>query len=197
MAAANFERLHEEAARLGVELGAGKIDQLRTYLDLLLSWNRRVNLTAITDPDAIIDKHFLDSLAAAPLIPPGRLIDVGSGAGLPGIPIAVARVDVEVTLLEATGKKAAFLRAAVHQLNLSSSVLEARVEQYRGPKFDAAISRATFAPAQWLDRARALVKPGGDILLMMGREDPPAGAARVHEYQLARADFRRIGRYAA
>jgi 16S rRNA (guanine527-N7)-methyltransferase len=195
MAAANFERLREEAARLGITLEPGQLDRFRSYLDLLLGWNRKINLTAITDPEQVLDKHFLDSLAAAPHIPAGRLIDVGAGAGLPGIPIAIVRPDVQVSLLESTGKKAAFLRTAIHQLGLSSSVLETRLEQYRGPKFDAAISRATFAPAEWLARARSLVEPGGSIFLMMGREEAPAGASSLHEYSLPGAEARAIGHY--
>ena len=197
MAAANFERLREEAARLGITLESSHLDRFRSYLDLLLGWNRKINLTAITEPEQVLDKHFLDSLAAAPLVPAGRLIDVGAGAGFPGIPIALVRPDVQVSLLESTGKKAAFLRTAVHQLGLSSSVLEIRLEQYQGPKFDSAISRATFAPAEWLERARPLVQSGGSIFLMMGREELPSGATSVHEYALPGADSRRIGRYSA
>ena len=196
MVAANFERLREEAARFGVMLEPRHLDQFRSYLDLLLDWNRKINLTAITDPEQVLDKHFLDSLAAAPLIPAGRLIDVGAGAGFPGIPISIVRPDVQVSLIESTGKKAAFLRTAVHQLGLSALVLQTRLEQYQGPKFDAAISRATFAPVDWLGRARPLVESGGSIFLMMGREEPPAGAASVHEYALPGADARAIGRYA-
>src|SRR5262249_23505604 len=170
--------------RLGVKLEPRHLDQFRSYLDLLLSWNRKINLTAITDPEQVLDKHFLDSLAVAPLIPAGRLIDVGAGAGFPGIPIAIVRPDLQVSLLESTGKKAAFLRTAIHQLGLSCSVLETRLEQHQGPKFNAAISRATFAPSEWLERARPLVEPGGSIFLMMGREELPSGATTVHEYSL-------------
>src|SRR5262249_9742088 len=108
MVAANFERLREEAAHFGLMLEPRHLDQFRSYLDLLLDWNRKINLTAITDPEQVLDKHCLDSLAAAPLIPAGRLVDVGAGAGFPGIPIAIVRPDVQVSLLESTGKKAAF-----------------------------------------------------------------------------------------
>ena len=194
MRAANFERLQEEAARLGVTLTADHLDRFAKYFELLLTWNRKINLTAITDPEAVLDKHFLDSLAAAPLVPPGRLIDVGAGAGFPGIPIAIVRSDVQVSLLESIGKKASFLRAAVHDLGLKCEVLEMRVEDYAGPKFDAAISRATFAPAEWLERGRALANA---VILMMGREGPPTGAAEVRTYSLAGGEARAVARYEA
>ena len=193
MAAANFERLQAEAGRLGVRLEPHQLDQFRKYLDLLMTWNRKINLTAITDPEIVLDKHFLDSLAAVPLVPPGRLIDVGAGAGFPGIPIAIVRSDVKVSLLESIGKKASFLRTAVHELGLGCEVLEMRLEDYDGPKFDAAISRATFAPAEWLDRGSTLVRSGGCIIIMTGREHPPG---ELLSYRLVDGDQRHIGRVA-
>jgi 16S rRNA (guanine527-N7)-methyltransferase len=192
MAAANFERLQAEAARLGVMLEPEHLDQFRKYLDLLLTWNRKINLTAITDPEQVLDKHFLDSLAAAPLVPRGRLIDVGSGAGFPGLAIAIVRPDVQVSLLESTGKKASFLRTVIHELGLNCEVLEMRVEDYTGPKFDAAISRATFAPSEWLERGRALAP---SVLVMTGREEPPMNALQVVEYTLPGGDQRRLCRF--
>ena len=194
MAAANFERLRTEAAKLGVSLEPHHLDQFRKYLELLLTWNRKINLTAISDPEDVLDKHFLDSLAAVPLVPAGRLIDVGAGAGFPGIPIAIVRPDVQVSLLESIGKKASFLRTAVHELGLKCEVLETRVENYEGPKFDAAISRATFAPAEWLERGRRLAS---SIILMMGRDEAPAGAVDAREYVLPGGESRAVVRYTA
>jgi 16S rRNA (guanine527-N7)-methyltransferase len=194
MTAANFERLKIEAARLGVQLEPPHLDQFRKYLDLLLTWNRKINLTAITDPEDVLDKHFLDSLATVPLVPAGRLIDVGAGAGLPGIPIAIVRSDVRVSLLESIGKKASFLRTAVHELGLGCEVLEVRLEEYAGPKFDTAISRATFAPIEWLERARPLAS---SIILMMGREQAPDGAVEAREYVLPGGESRAVARYSA
>jgi 16S rRNA (guanine527-N7)-methyltransferase len=193
MAAAIFERMAGEARQLGVSLEPAHIARFEQYLELLLTWNRRINLTAITDPDAILERHFLDSLAAAPLVPAGRLIDVGAGGGLPGIPIAIVRPDVATALLEATKKKAAFLRAAVYELGLSCTVLEMRLEDYSGARFDAAISRATFAPEEWLERAPALVRPGGTVLVMTGQSPPPVSDTMA--YQLPGGERRHVGRF--
>src|SRR5262249_7174836 len=150
-----------------------------TYLDLLLRWNERINLTAITEPRAILDRHFLDSLVAASAIEgPGRLIDVGSGAGFPGVPIALVRPGLHVTLLEPTQKKAAFLRALLHALpGLAALVDQRRMEQIvqgTTARFDWAISRATFPPEDWLKEGAPLLRPGGTLMVMTGRDRPPA-----------------------
>jgi 16S rRNA (guanine527-N7)-methyltransferase len=106
------------------------IPQLSTYLDLLLKWNARTNLTAIRDPEEIIRRHFGESLFAARHLDPdtASLLDFGSGAGFPGLPIALLRTDIQVTLAESQNKKAAFLREAVRTLNLPTEVWPGRVE---------------------------------------------------------------------
>jgi 16S rRNA (guanine527-N7)-methyltransferase len=106
------------------------IPQLSTYLDLLLKWNARTNLTAIRDPEEIIRRHFGESLFAARHLDPdtASLLDFGSGAGFPGLPIALLRNDIQVTLAESQNKKAAFLREAVRTLNLPTEVWPGRVE---------------------------------------------------------------------
>jgi 16S rRNA (guanine527-N7)-methyltransferase len=106
------------------------IPQLSTYLDLLLKWNARTNLTAIRDPEEIVRRHFGESLFAARYLDPGTitLLDFGSGAGFPGLPIALLRPDIQVTLAESQNKKAAFLREAVRTLNLPTEVWSDRVE---------------------------------------------------------------------
>src|SRR5882757_500792 len=106
------------------------IAQLSTYLDLLLKWNARTNLTAIRDPEEIVRRHFGESLFAARHLDPdtASLLDFGSGAGFPGLPIALLRNDIQVTLAESQNKKAAFLREAVRSLNLPTEVWPGRVE---------------------------------------------------------------------
>jgi 16S rRNA (guanine527-N7)-methyltransferase len=104
--------------------------QFHAYLELLLRWNRQLSLTAVREPAEIIQRHFVECAFAARHIPPGTatLLDYGSGAGLPGIPFAICRPDIKVTLAEAHGRKASFLREAVRVLGISGEVLDGRVE---------------------------------------------------------------------
>ncbi len=116
-----------------------------TYLDLLLRWNLRLNLTAVREPEQIIQRHFVECAFAAQHLPPdiATLLDYGSGAGLPGIPIAICRPEIRVTLAEAQGKKAAFLREALRVLNLKGEVYDGRVETMPEQlRFDAVSMRA-------------------------------------------------------
>lgn len=135
-----MERLIAGAARLGISLDPRKVEQFRIYLAALLDWNRRVNLTAITAPGEVETKHFLDSLTVARSFgdagPPARLVDVGSGAGFPGIPLKIAFPDVLVTLLESTQKKAAFLDYVCNLLGLEGvqRVAERAEEAARQPQ---------------------------------------------------------------
>ena len=100
------------AALLAVPVTAAQTDQLLAYIDLLLKWNKVYNLTAVRDADAMLTQHILDSLAVVPHIPPGRLLDVGSGPGLPGVPIAIVEPARSVSMLDSNTKKAAFIRQA-------------------------------------------------------------------------------------
>src|SRR5690606_15663763 len=126
------QRLADGLATLGLDpaLAAPLLD----YLALLLRWNRTYNLTAIRDPEEMVTRHLLDSLAMHPYVRPGALADLGTRPGLPGIPLASARPAVEVTLVESNGKKARCLREAVRQLRLGNArVLEARAEAVAEP----------------------------------------------------------------
>jgi 16S rRNA (guanine527-N7)-methyltransferase len=174
------------------------------YLRLLDTWSRRINLTAIRDPEAILNCHFLDSLAVVPLLGPvRRLIDVGSGAGFPGLVLALVRPDLSVTLLEPRGKKAAFLRAAALAIGVRCEVVGSRLEDFAEQpieRFDAAISRAVLPPLEWLMRGRRLVGPRGATLVMTGREVPPRGFGDLSRvalvaYQLPDGQKRNLARY--
>jgi 16S rRNA (guanine527-N7)-methyltransferase len=148
-------------------------ERLLDYMALLVKWNRTYNLTAIRDPLAMVAHHLLDSLAVAPHLPlgaGGRVADAGSGAGLPGIPLAIARPDWHVALAEANQKKAAFLRQAAIELRLSNvEVHEGRVEAWRPqPLFDAVISRAFAALADFIAACRHLLTPAGVLAAMTG-----------------------------
>jgi 16S rRNA (guanine527-N7)-methyltransferase len=164
--AATRQRLTEGANELGAALSAEQIDRFDEYLALLQEWNRRINLTAISDPAAVVGLHFLDSLAAVPLVRDCKtLIDVGAGAGFPGAVLAIALPSLRVTCIEAVAKKVAFLQALKRKLTLNLEALHLRDEQI-DRTFDAAISRATWAPAEWVERGTRLVSPGGLLIAM-------------------------------
>jgi 16S rRNA (guanine527-N7)-methyltransferase len=137
--------------------------RLLAYLALLHHWNRTYNLTAIREPGQMLVKHLFDSLAIVPHVPPGRLADLGTGPGLPGIPVALVRPDVSVTLVESNGKKARFLREVVRQLGIGNArVLESRAEKVSDGGYDAITARA-------LDRLAGILAVGGHLLAPHGR----------------------------
>lgn len=147
--------------------------RLEAYLTLLGKWNRAYNLSAIRDPAEMVTLHLLDSLVVLPFVPAGRLLDVGSGAGLPGIPLALARPELAVTLLDSNGKKTRFLRQAVLELGLANvEVAECRAEAFRpAAPFDTIVSRAFAELGLFLRLTRPLLAPGGRWLAMKGRLD--------------------------
>jgi 16S rRNA (guanine527-N7)-methyltransferase len=158
---------------LALALPPSARERLLDYMKLLVKWNRTYNLTAIRDPLAMVGHHLLDSLVVVPhlaLAPNARLADAGSGAGLPGIPLAIARPDWHVALAETSQKKAAFLRQAAIELRLANvEVHEGRVEAWRPqPLFDAVISRAFAALADFIAACRHLLTPGGVLAAMAG-----------------------------
>lgn len=145
--------------------------QLLTYLDLLEQWNRRFNLTAVRDRNTMVTRHLLDSLSIRPFIRGQRLIDVGSGAGLPGIALAIADPGREYTLLDSRGKKIRFLVQVKSALRLERlQVVQARVENYRCELgFDQVLSRA-FAPLDaMIARCHHLLSAAGEFVAMKGR----------------------------
>jgi 16S rRNA (guanine527-N7)-methyltransferase len=137
-------RLDAGLAALGLDLPDGAAERLLAYLALLHKWNRVYNLTAVREPAKMLTHHLLDCLAVLPHVRGGRVLDVGSGAGLPGIPFALARGEWSVTLLEANQKKSAFLAQAISELQLDNASVEcARVEQFSpATSYDLVISRA-------------------------------------------------------
>ena len=142
--------------------------QLSTYLDLLMKWNARMNLTAIRDPEEIVCRHFGESLfAARHLAPCATLLDFGSGAGFPGIPIQLFRPEIAVTLAESQHKKANFLREAVRTLGLATEVWGDRVERMpMGRRFDAVALRAVDEMTAAISEAKALISAGGELVLL-------------------------------
>jgi 16S rRNA (guanine527-N7)-methyltransferase len=141
------------------------LEQLSLYLDLLLKWNARTNLTSVRDPEEIVHRHFGESLFTALYLPPCEtLLDLGSGAGFPGIPIQLALPQLRVTLAESQNKKAAFLRETVRTLGLPTLVWADRAENLPpGSFFDVVTLRAVDNSEQALEVARSLVSPSGVI----------------------------------
>lgn len=143
------------------------VGQLSAYVSLILRWGSRVNLTAIRGEDAIIDLHIVESIVVTSLLPIGirTLLDFGSGAGLPGIPIAICRPGIDVTLAESQNKKAAFLMEAVRVLGLNAKVHSGRAEELKS-QYDCVTLRAVDKMAAAVSSAAGLVRPGGWLALM-------------------------------
>lgn len=168
------ETLDEGLCALGVELAHAQRQALLDYVALLEKWNRAYNLTAIREPLRMLRLHLLDSLAVVPhlagLPSPARVADVGSGAGLPGIPLAIARPDLEFTLIDSSQKKTAFMQQAIGELGLRNTFVQhCRVETLRaGPRFQAVISRAFAELRDFVEGAAHLCAPGARLFAMKG-----------------------------
>lgn len=160
---------------LGLAQVSGLKERLAAYLGLLCKWNAVYNLTAVRDPEAMVTQHVLDSLSVLPYLPDaGVLADLGAGAGLPGLPLAMARAALAVHLVESSQKKAAFLEQVVVELELPNVAVHcARAERLAVPRdlppADAVIARALTDLSGFLALARPLVRPGGRLLAMKGR----------------------------
>jgi len=163
-------QLAQGLATMGLDLPAERQEKLLAYVALLYKWNRTYSLTALREQEKAVSHHLLDSLAIVPFVPPGSLLDVGSGGGTPGIPVAIARPDLQVTLLDSNSKKAAFLQQAVIELGLTNvSVHGGRVEQYHPAIGFAAITSRAFAElADFVMLTRHLLAPEGVWLAMKG-----------------------------
>lgn len=164
-------RLAEGLSALGLALAPGQVEALLRLVDELADWNARFNLTAIKEPAAVVDKHLLDSLAVLPHLKGLSIADIGTGAGFPGLPLAIADPDRRFTLVESTGKKANFVRHAARVLNLPNvEVVQARAEAYRPARpFDAVIARALGSLADFVRVAGHLAGRGGRLLAMKGK----------------------------
>lgn len=145
--------------------------KLCEFLEILFKWNRIYNLTAVREPQKMVSHHLLDSLAVLPHLTSKRLLDVGSGAGFPGIPLAIARPDLDTTLLDSSQKKTAFLRQAVAQLGLRNvAVVRERVEAWDPSRsFDLVIARAFADLADFVHATQHLLAPRGVFAAMKGR----------------------------
>jgi 16S rRNA (guanine527-N7)-methyltransferase len=164
------EQLRRGCAELGVALGADAQRKLLDYLVLLHKWNKVYNLTAIRDPQQMVSNHLLDSLAVMEHLWAGRWLDVGCGAGLPGLVLAVAQPGWQFSLLDSNSKKTSFVQQAIIELDLRNvSVYCARVEEWRpAERFDGIISRAFSELGEFLRSTRHLMEPHGCWVAMKG-----------------------------
>lgn len=171
------QKIKTYADEIEIVLNEQQIHQFYQYMELLLEWNEKINLTAITNPEEIIVKHFIDSLTIAKHVKENaRLIDVGTGAGFPGIPLKIIREDIEITLLDSLNKRVNFLNEVIHELKLSKiQAVHSRVEDFAKDKknresFDYATSRAVANLSTLSEYLIPLVKIGGNAISMKGSE---------------------------
>lgn len=172
---------------LGLSLPPEAPARLLAFQAELLKWNGAYNLTAIREPQAVVTRHLLDSLSLLPLLNDGALLDVGSGAGLPALVLAIARPELPVIGLDSNGKKARFMRHAVRALRIDNArVIEGRVEDLQsGETFPQIVSRAFASLADFVELTRHLLAPGGQWVAMKGKLAPDERAALPADCQIA------------
>ena len=172
------------ARALGLQLTTSQVAAFATYLEEVTRWSARINLTALREPEDIVREGFLDSLACLPLVPPEarRALDVGSGAGFPGLPLKLARPDLSFTLVEASRKKATFLQHIVRQLGMAGvRVVQRRAEELAADPeeagaYDLALARAVAPPPDQGRLVRPFLRPGGLFLVQIGPGSLAPGA---------------------
>ena len=178
--------LCEGAELMNISLSDKQIQQLLRYLSLILKWNRIYNLSAIRDPIESVKKHLLDSLSIIHFVQPGLLLDVGSGAGLPGIVIAIMKPETEVFVLDSVGKKCRFMQVVKSELALENLiVVNSRVESFKSKKSFSQITSRAFAEAsKTIQLTKHLLEENGRYLLMKGsnidEEDVDNFNVKVH-----------------
>ncbi len=152
----------------------GCVDRLAAFLDELATWSGRAGLTGLRTPRSRVEDGIMDCVPLAGILAPdAKLVDVGSGNGLPGLVVALMRPDVRVVLLEPSARRTAFLRSAASAASVDCEIVRERVEDFRPDPFDAAVSRAVFPVPRWLDLARPLVRPGGCVIAMIAGDVLP------------------------
>jgi 16S rRNA (guanine527-N7)-methyltransferase len=174
------ELLEEGCQQLGLSLLASQLDDLMKYAHVLIKWRRVYNLVGARSLSEVITHHLLDSLSVVSAVAGRRLLDMGSGAGLPGLPIAMALPDLQVTLLDANAKRTRFLEHAVQTLRLRNvEVVRERAENYNPPqRFDRIVSRALCGWAEFAALAEPLLGETGQVLAMKGRFEEHSGEAK-------------------
>jgi 16S rRNA (guanine527-N7)-methyltransferase len=164
------DKLAEGLAALPLELESHAQNRLVDFLQLLVKWNRAYNLTAVRQPEQMVARHLLDSLVIGPYLQGPRVLDVGTGAGLPGIPLALAYPDLHFTLLDSNGKKIRFVTQAVAELGLTNvDVVQSRIEAFQPTgRFDTITARAYASIDDLVSQTTRLLADGGQYLVMKG-----------------------------
>lgn len=184
-----WERLAGAAGALGIELSEAAIQDFFRLCEELRRWNAKVNLTAVTEPEQVAERHFLDSLIALKLVTGTTVLDVGSGGGFPGLAWALARPSLHITMVDAVAKKVGFIKSAIATLKLAPRCRALHVRMEGNPAkegfepFDTVVSRALMDVGPWLELAAPYVRVGGEVLAMVAKTperstlDSLAGAA--------------------
>jgi len=177
----------EGAREFGVELSPEQESKLIAHLDLMDEWGARMNLTAIRDREQQLTKHVLDSLSVVPYLRGRRIADVGSGAGFPGIPLAIVMPEAQFALIESTGKKCRFLEHVRDTLGLANvEVVQARAEAWKpAVRYDTVVARAVGPVADLVKNAGALVAGNGRLLAMKGRFPEEELAKKLSGWKIA------------
>ena len=191
--------LCEKASGFGVELSGEQVDKFDKYGDLLLSWNEKMNLTAIRDSEGVVIRHFIDSLSLLSVMPLSgeeKVIDVGTGAGFPGIPLLIARPTIQLTLLDSLNKRLVFLQAVLDELALSAKTIHARAEEGGRQKelrehFHLATARAVAALPVLCEYCLPFVKQGGYFVAMKGPDGGEEAKAAQHALLCLQGKLRR------
>jgi len=166
------EQIKRGLAELPFETDETLASRCLIFIEQLVKWNKIYNLTAIRSPDEMVTRHILDSLAIAPYLSGVDIIDVGSGAGLPGIPLAIYYPEKKFVLLDSSGKKTRFITHVTIELGLDNvEVVQSRVEDYREKLFDHVVCRAFTALSNLPGKLSHLLKEDGSVLAMKGKED--------------------------
>jgi 16S rRNA (guanine527-N7)-methyltransferase len=167
MAPNGSDKICRLAREWSVDLATESEGRVSRFCEVLLEWNKRVNLTGAQSFDDLLAEHLPDSFVAAQLVPPdASVVDIGSGGGLPGIPLAILRPDCHVTLVEPRGRRVAFLNTAARTCECRNvSIVQVRSEELGSHGYDLAMSRATFAPDRWVEVGTELIGAGGHVLV--------------------------------
>ncbi|MDH5433531.1 MAG: 16S rRNA (guanine(527)-N(7))-methyltransferase RsmG [Gammaproteobacteria bacterium] len=164
------QRIVDQSIKTGFSFDEKQLDQLYELITNLLKWNQSYNLTAIKDEQEAIDLHLIDSLLIAPYCKFEHVLDVGTGAGFPGLPLAIALPNTKFVLVDSNNKKTRFIQQMIYQLKLGNVEVEnARVEDLQKQQFDAVVSRAFASVADMVEMTRHLLKPDGCWLAMKAR----------------------------
>lgn len=195
------QKLSNAAEKIGVQIGRQETERFLKYLELLLEWNEKINLTAITDPEEILIKHFVDSISLIPFLNKNikyRLLDVGTGAGFPGIPLKIVMPDINVVLLDSLNKRVAFLDVVIKELGLTGiTTVHGRAEDFGRQSgyrdsFDIVTSRAVAKLSVLTELCIPFVKKGGFFASYKGAKAPEEIGEAKNALKVLGADISKI-----